>query len=86
MNGVPQSGADRCATAKSCVGAYWSNGFTVPGGLGGKTLLEVAESFLQGCNSFSRERGAFEIPQTKDFSSMFMKIIFRSISYIPART
>ena len=29
MNGVPQSGADRCATAKSRVRAYWSNGFTV---------------------------------------------------------
>ena len=29
MNGVPQSGADRCATAESLVRAYCSNEFTV---------------------------------------------------------
>jgi hypothetical protein len=29
MNGVPRSGADRCATAESRVRAYWSNEFTV---------------------------------------------------------
>jgi len=29
MNGVPQSGADRSATAESCVRANWSNVFTV---------------------------------------------------------
>ena len=29
MNGVPQSGADRCAIAESRVRAYWSNVFTV---------------------------------------------------------
>ena len=33
MNGVPQSGADRSATAESHVRAYWSNEFTVPLGL-----------------------------------------------------
>ena len=29
MNGVPQSGADRSATAESRVRTYWSNRFTV---------------------------------------------------------
>ena len=29
MKGVPQSGADRCATAESHVKANWSNGYTV---------------------------------------------------------
>ena len=29
MNGVPQSGADRCTTAESSVRANWSNRFTV---------------------------------------------------------
>ena len=29
MNGVPQSGADRSATAESRVRAYWSNLFTL---------------------------------------------------------
>ena len=29
MNGVPQSGADRCATAESLIRAYCSNEFTV---------------------------------------------------------
>ena len=29
MNGVPRSGADRSATAESCVRANWSNVFTV---------------------------------------------------------
>ena len=32
MNGVPQSGADQCATAESRVRAYWSNVFTVVDG------------------------------------------------------
>ena len=29
MNGVPQSGADRSATAESRLRTYWSNRFTV---------------------------------------------------------
>ena len=41
MNGVPQSGADRSATAESRVRVYWSNLFTVI-----KNMRKILSNFV----------------------------------------
>ena len=42
MNGLAQSGVDRCATAESRVRAYWSNGFTVTNVISMKNFGQAA--------------------------------------------